>query len=183
MENLVSIFLVVLFTFGLTYAQENTESSKPPAGQPIVQREKSALLEGDEARALTKQCSRDSPSDFTDTWMPTPEVILEMENRFDHISELKAECCIRGARIENPNDWYMQYAALIWRGKKIIYINAIGRNKPAAFSADENWILSESSERWKISAVIVCDGGEAYWGVIYNTETRKFSDLAVNGVA
>lgn len=183
MKYLVSISLVVLFAFGLTCAQDTTESSKPPVKQPVVLRERSALLKGEEAKALAKQCSRDSPSDFTDTWVPPPEIISEMESRFDRISKLKAECCIRGVKIEKPNDWYMQYAALVWKGKKVIYINAIGRDKPTALSVDDNWVFSESpGERWRSSAVTVCDGGEAYWGVIYDTETREFSDLAVNGV-
>ena len=34
---------------------------------------------------------------------------------------------------------------------------------------------------WKDTAQIVCDGGTT-WGVIYDVTTKKFSDLAVDGI-
>jgi hypothetical protein len=30
-------------------------------------------------------------------------------------------------------------------------------------------------------AIIMCDGGKSYWGIVYNTATRQFSELEVSG--
>ena len=63
----------------------------------------------------------------------------------------------------------MQYVGIKIKGKKFIYINAFADSKPPT--------------DWKEKAVIICDGGESSWGVLYNVETGKFSELAFNGVA
>jgi hypothetical protein len=90
-----------------------------------------------------------------------------MESRFPEIKNLRVEeCCIRGVQIEEPEEFYMQYAGLIIKGEKLIYINAFSRS--ASFG-------------WKDNAITVCDGGNA-WGVLYNTKTKKFYGLAINGV-
>ena len=58
------------------------------------------------------------------------------------------------------------------RGRRYVYINAF-RN----FTGGNN----ESSEDWKHKAVIACDGGNYFWGALYDPETREFSDLSANG--
>jgi hypothetical protein len=136
----------------------------------FAQREKSTLLPASEAKNVTNQCSRPGPSKFTGTWQPSETEIREMETRFPQIRKLRVkECCIRGAQIENPEKYYMQYIGIVIDDKKLIYINAFA-------SSDE------PGEVWKENAVIICDGGTA-WGVLYDPKTRKFYDLAINGVA
>jgi|GEM_PF-3874182 len=63
-------------------------------------------------------------------------------------------------------------AASRFGGKRCVYINAF-RN----FTGGN----SESSEDWKHKAVIACDGGNYFWGALYDPETREFSDLSANG--
>ena len=150
-----------------------------------AQRAKSVLLPSDEAKKLANQCSRPSPSDFTDTWQPTAEQIKKMESKLDDIAELSVKsCCIVGASVERPNDWYMQYAALVWKGKKTIYISGISTQEPESSPCwDKDGIITDlHCASWKQRAAIVCDGG-TQWGVIYDVETQKFSELAMNGVA
>jgi hypothetical protein len=146
-------------------------------------REKSTILQSDEAKRVAKQCSRYSPSDYTDTWMPSLDDIRKMERNLSEISKLRAKCCIEGAGIEDPDKWYLQYAGLIWKGKKIIYISAIGRDQPTDLVIDESTKKYKEvpSNTWKDFATIICDGGNA-WGVIYDPQTNKFSNLSVNGV-
>lgn len=146
-------------------------------------REKSALLKENESRRLAKQCSRKSPNDFTDIWEPSAEDIKTMEKTLSKISGLRAKCCIEGLSIEDPSKWYLQYAGLVWKGRKVIYISAIGREQPT------DWVLSSDgkthkevpNDKWKTFAIVICDGGNA-WGVIYDPKTGKFSDLSVNGI-
>jgi len=70
-------------------------------------------------------------------------------------------------QVADPEDFYMQYIGIVVKGKRLIYINAFAFEEPPS---------------WKEHAVITCDGG-VDWGVLYDPETGKFSDLAINGVA
>jgi hypothetical protein len=148
-----------------------------------AQRDKSSILPTSEAKALVNQCSRESPSDFTDTWEPTKSQIQEMESKLSKIANLTAKaCCVIGAKIDEPTKWYMQYVGIVRKGKKQIYISGISKNQPTEFVADvTNGTLDDRpSDMWKTHAIIICDGGTA-WGVLYEPSTGKFFDLAVNG--
>ena len=134
----------------------------------FAQRERSTLLPESEVKAVTKQCSRPSPTNVTGTWKPSAEEIKEMESRLGDIRKLKVlECCMIGAKVSDPESDYLQYAGIVVKRKKLIYINGISRSDPGA--------------SWKEKAVVICDGGNA-WGVLYNPRTRKFFGLAMNGV-
>ena len=134
----------------------------------FAQRERSTLLPASEVKSVVKQCSRPSPTEFTDTWQPSKEELKEMESRFAEIRKLKVlECCILGEKIKNPEGDYMQYAGIVLGGRKLIYINAIP---------------GDPGDSWKEKAVVICDGGTA-WGVLYDPKTKTFSSLAVNGIA
>lgn len=74
---------------------------------------------------------------------------------------------MEGAQVENPGHFYMQYVGIVVKGRKLIYISAFADDKPPDF--------------WRERAVIICDGG-VDWGVLYDPQTGKFSDLTVNGV-
>ena len=149
-----------------------------------AQRAKSVLLAGEAAGQLAKQCSRPSPADYIDTWTPTKEQIAEMEAKFADIAKLKVKsCCIEGAKVANPDEWYMQYAPLVWQNKKVIYISGISTTEPPAatcFDYDSGGMTKAACD-WKKRAIVICDGGKS-WGVIYDVESRKFTDLTVNGV-
>jgi len=134
----------------------------------LAQRERSALLPASEVKAVVNQCSRPSPTEFTGTWAPSKEELTEMESRFAEIRKLTVlECCIQGEKIKDPERFFMQYAGIVLGGKKLIYINAIP---------------GDPGDFWKEKAVVICDGGTA-WGVLYDPMTKKFSSLAVNGIA
>ena len=105
-----------------------------------------------------------------------------MESRLSNISKLNAKCCFEGASIEDPSKWFMQYAALVWRGKRIIYISAIEREQPTNYVIENGKFKEIPSDSWKDFAVVICDGGNT-WGVIYDPETGRFSELSINGIA
>lgn len=146
--------------------------------KPSLQGLKSTLLPVSEAKALTSQCSRPGPSDFSDTWEPNASQINEMEARLDEITNLKVNsCCIVGHEIQKPGDWYRQYIGLIWHGRKIIYISAVSTSTPEYKSIKDGMVIPD----WTTVPVQICGGGSA-WGVIYDIGTRNFSELTVNGV-
>jgi hypothetical protein len=137
----------------------------------LAQRAKSVVLPEKEAKRITDQCSRETPSEVTGTWTPSPEDIKKMEAKLSDIKNLRAKCCIKGQQIEDPEQYYMQYAGIISNGKKLIYINAFDGPEPGI------------SKFWKERSVMICDGGVTAWGVLYDPAKGIFFDLSVNGLA
>ena len=127
------------------------------------------LLPSASAEELTSQCSRWSPSNFEDTWEPAASDIRALEERLHKVERLRAkQCCVLRGRVRDVHDYYRQYVGIVLNGKKLIYVNAFHRD-----SRVEDWS----------TPVIFCDGGEAHWGVLFDPERGKFSDLAFNGFA
>ena len=109
-----------------------------------------------------------------------------MESKFSEIKKLEVkDCCIRGAKVNNPEDYYMQYVGIVLGTKKLFYISAISTNSHVAHSVEtmDGKIIAEEKPDvyWKKHAIMICDGGNA-WGVLYEPATGKFFDLAINGV-
>jgi len=131
------------------------------------------VLEGQHAQALSRQCSRDGPPGFQDTWQPSERDIKELETQLPLLEGLKASlCCIKGARVKNVHDYYRQYVGIVVNGRKLIYINAF------AISA-----RLVSDDTWRQKPAIFCDGGDLFWGAIYDPQSKEFSQLAFNGEA
>jgi hypothetical protein len=53
----------------------------------------------------------------------------------------------------------------------MIYINAFPLWRPETF------------QPWRTKPVLICDGGESVWGVLYDPVSKTFRDLAFNGNA
>jgi hypothetical protein len=62
---------------------------------------------------------------------------------------------------------------VIIKNKKYIYINA--------FPASEIEILKKQGQDPSKAPMIVCDGGEGFWGVLFDIESKTFSNLSFNG--
>jgi hypothetical protein len=72
-----------------------------------------------------------------------------------------------GVQVKHPERYYRQYLGIIVHGRKIIYINAFCE-KPLDF--------------WQERFYEVCDGGGCFWGVEYDVDSGRFSNLQMNGV-
>ena len=69
----------------------------------------------------------------------------------------------------DPSVFVRQYVGVIQNGKRVVYING----------ADSD--VSESDDlSWKHRPLYVCDGGDRYWGVVYDPESRAFSQMEFN---
>lgn len=94
-----------------------------------------------------------------------------MEEKLGQIQRLRVKgCCIRGARIRDVNDYYRQYVGVVVDGRRLIYVNAYAADEPL------EGLKTTPVTGW-------CDGGESAWGVLYDAESKRFFDLAVNGLA
>jgi len=126
----------------------------------------SVLLDGQLAKALLMQCSRDAPT-HTETWQPSDTTIKELEENLPDITRLKSNVCCGEGNIEgDPKAYYRQYVSIIINETPVIYINA-------------------SKMPWhdKNAPNIVCDGGKDFWGALYHPGTKQFFGLAFNGEA
>lgn len=125
-----------------------------------------AVLSDGEAMAVLKQCSRSAPDSVTGTWRIPPETIAKMES---DLAKLPSQA----SGIEHITAFERQYTGLVLRGgRHVIYINAFPSHAGGT-----------GRDSWREKAVVVCDGGPAFWGAVYDTQTRQFSQFAFNGPA
>jgi len=123
-----------------------------------------AILPTSEGAALLKQCSRTVPQNVTNYWTPSPSQIAELEKRMPEF--------LRKNGFKLPfSNFNFQYVGMTVRGKQLIYVNAFPRH------------IIENQKDWRTKPVIICDGGEAFWGVVFEPADNTFHDLQSNGVA
>ncbi len=136
----------------------------------------STVLNADEAKLVTSQCSRAGPEKVEGVWVPSKSDIEALEKHLNLLKQLESTaCCMRGKIEGRLSQYQLQYAGIILGGRKLIYINA----SPADFDKKMSRVTGER----RSGPVLVCDGGKNFWGAIYDPETQSFRDLAFNGVA
>jgi hypothetical protein len=120
------------------------------------------LFPPEKALILTKPCSRPSPANIDGVWIVSPEIVARLEWDLPKIP-------IQNSVISfDPSIYFRQYAGITILGRKFIYISA-------AKSID-------NQSEWRNGKVVFsCDGGDSYWGVLYDPATREFSQLAFDG--
>jgi hypothetical protein len=124
---------------------------------------------------LLSQCSRPVP-EIEGTWHPAEGDVRLLESDLPRLLHMKAAgCCIRGDRVRSLAGFTRQYAGVYVSGRKYIYVNAF---------ASTMLILPPGMPpiEWKTRPFIACDGGSGFWGVLYDPLTRRFSELAFNGI-
>ena len=136
--------------------------------------ENSVILDSSQGKGLLVQCSRRTPQHITGLFNLDTGHIKKLENNFKKIFQKKdRSCCVRGFAVSNLKDYAFQYTGIIIHRTKYIYINAF--RLPSQLQAVNFF------ESWKTEPVMVCDGGDDFWGVLFNLKTETFSQLAFNG--
>ena len=131
---------------------------------------RSIVLSPSSAPSFRQLCSRPGLPNFEDTWSPSPADIDRMERDFARLRRLRSRgCCLTNWRIRDINSYYRQYVGVVVNGRLCIYINAF----PVEPGND---LTSMPATHW-------CDGGDSYWGALYDVERRVFLELAFNGLA
>lgn len=130
--------------------------------------DRSVVLGPEQARSIVRQCSRDAPEKVAGGWTPAPAVIAGMEARIREIEKLTSRlCCGKGRSVKDISAYRLQYAGIVVAGRRLIYINA----------------FRYATRGWKTRPVIACDGGDSFWGALYDPKRRRFFALAFNGVS
>ena len=118
------------------------------------------------ASELFRQCSREAPSAQGSIWIPTRIQIQELEHALRQHLEGEQR---KGALALPPGTRYRgQYAGFTRNGVRFIY---------GSFSAEG--VLRD--QKLNGEPVVWCDGGSQFWGIVYNTSTKAFTELQING--
>ena len=152
MRNVVLIFLVIL-NF-CVQAQNNQYTPRH-----------SVILDMSYGEQTLNQCSRGTPANISGYWTPSAEDIKHLELNFLRVTKLKA----RGNKtISSLDNFVIQYIGVLRDKKKFIYINAF-------------YLVDPITEKWQTRPIVICDGGDYFWGVLFNPKTSQFLQLEFNG--
>jgi hypothetical protein len=118
------------------------------------------ILKGQQAKDLLRQCSRATPEKVTAQWTPSKTQIDQLESKFPAFKRT----------LKRPkaqlSSFYRYYAGFIAGGRKIIYVD----------------LFPKPSLAWRSQGMMVCDGGEQYWGVEFEVKTGEFVNVALSGI-
>lgn len=114
--------------------------------------------------ALFKQCSRAAPVPTGRLWLPGRAQLQKLEN--DLLIYLRKNPYAAAVLIQDGK-YRGQFIGFTRGGERLIY---------ASFAA--GFAVQEEGNG---EALIVCDGGNAFWGIVYHPAKRQFSELKVNG--
>ena len=121
-----------------------------------------AILRAGQSAASLQQCSRSSPSNISGGWEVSPELAAQIET---DLPKLAPQMHGLDAQV-----FYRQYVGILQSGKRLVYINAFAPGT-----------LETHDDSWKREPTGACDGGDQFWGAVYDPATRQFSELAFNG--
>ena len=125
-----------------------------------------AILPTSEGSKLIRQCSRGSPAEVSEFWLPSRSQVIAIEQRLPELLRKS------GHHIK-LSDSYRQYIGVTSQGKKRIYVNSFPK-----FALDYS-----KKPDWHVTSITVCDGGDVFWGVEFDPADNTFHDLLFNGEA
>ena len=128
------------------------------------------------------QCSRPAPQE-KEFWLPFPAQVEELEKELPAFLRQQGHA----KEADGLSGFLRQYVGFIRAGRKLIYLNAFPvylveadqkmcRERPELIPAefcDPNF--------WRHHTYLVCDGGDDFWGLEYDPESKAFSTLKLNG--
>lgn len=116
-----------------------------------------------------RPCSRSYPEGITAFWRASITDANEIDARID--SAWRHALPATDPFSESPSRIRMQILGIVIGGDSLIYVNG--------FPAQDAPSPKTRSHR----IFLVCDGGRAFWGAIWNPKTKTFSSFEFNGYA
>jgi hypothetical protein len=138
------------------------------------------ILPVGESESALMQCSRTSPGPSAPFWSPASAQVEELEKRLPaYLRQQK-----HAAHADKLASYLRQYAGFTRKGRKLIYLNAFPTNVVDMLChEDVKASQGDCRNHWRIEGIFVCDGGDDFWGVEYDPESKTFSGLDFNGSA
>jgi hypothetical protein len=135
-----------------------------------------AMLPVEAVRDVLHQCSRTVPTNVRATWQPRKEQIADLE-RLLPAALHAATSSFRGS-YRSASNFRRQYLGIVSGDQKLIYVNAFSRDSGDPASSGP---ATARNFDWHRDAVVVCDGGPAFFGVEYDPATKSFDHFEFNG--
>ena len=122
---------------------------------------------------MSQPCSRDAPPLTLRTWDPSADDMDRLRQDLRRLIGVQStRCCMPGRVLKTLDGARIQVVGTIRiGGKKALYLNALTSD------------YVEDYVEFSTKAIKVCDGGERFWGALYDPEDGTFSELAFNGEA
>ena len=131
----------------------------------------SVILNSKEGQTLVHPHSRDAIDSVEGFWIVTDKDVRRLEDNFKKVTTLKTNY----SKLSSLETYAFQYIGVVRNGKKFIYINAF----PANYAERKDLYTKD----WTKQPIIVHDGGNGFWGVLFDVEKQEFSSLSINGSA
>jgi hypothetical protein len=80
------------------------------------------------------------------------------------------------------NDYIRQYIGIRRNGEVLIHIN-LALKKDVEFDQETERKIRGKSSDWHSKAIVVTDGGDAFWRIDYDPRTKQLKNARFNGVA
>jgi hypothetical protein len=125
------------------------------------------VIDVSHGKELLKQCSRGTPAGVSEFWQPSPSEIDELEVSLRIYLDTRAKT--DQAVPPGKQNYHRQYVGFVRKSEKFIY----GNFYPAFAVAGHS---NESKQ-----PVGVCDGGPAFWGIVFRVSTKTFEEISFNG--
>jgi hypothetical protein len=133
------------------------------------------VLDSAKGEGLLNQCSRSVPEKIDAYFTLSQEDIRTLEDNFLKIKKIKAKaCCQTSQQVTSLEKFAFQYMGVTVGNRRFIYLNAFKVNNKVDFET--------FYKDWKSSPVVMCDGGDHYWGALFDLGRQKFTQLAFNGI-
>jgi hypothetical protein len=133
------------------------------------------VLPINEAVKMKEPCSRPFPKGLSGSWMPTAEDIARAEVKLPKAIDA-AFGRLRGKdRHARPDRHYRQYAGFLRNGKRVLYVQGLGRD----MDDEPGW--KAFSESWRSRFVSFCDSGRGSFGAVYNLDKGAFDTFVFDG--
>ncbi len=131
------------------------------------------VLSGRESKNAAKYVGHWPEETVNGTWVMSESDVEGVESNLHHIADIPfPNTAHKGSQIPHPEEYFRQYAGVLIDHRKIIFVNALCETAATKYET-----------YWREKFVLVLDGGDCYWNVRYDPETKQFSQLVVSGVA
>ncbi|HNB52634.1 MAG TPA: hypothetical protein PK530_11855 [Anaerolineales bacterium] len=144
-------------------------SSTPTMDLRAVDDIASVIFSPEQAEAAQVELLASVEGNFEGYWMPSGKELLTLEEQLGPYLQAHADQFFAHPTVwEQLDEYHRQYAGLTVDGVSLIY---------------GNFFCGEGQMDWLTEWVIVMDGGDCYFQILYNVKNDTFIRLQVNGDA
>lgn len=148
------------------------------------------VFPGKHAFELLGLCSHDTPHGVQGAWDPSPEQISALERDLPQaLADIIATHPRTWQAVNNLVTAYAdhdfvgydrQYGGFLIGGRRLIYVSAFPHEE-RDFDGTDMMDMWRKGPDWRHHVVTVCDGGDKWFGVLYDPQTGRFEDFQFGG--